>query len=167
MSEKHEAEVVEFPKSATPKRESSTERIWGKAVYGHGYAGVPSILLKAQRRIGITPLQMNIVIQLLEYWHEPTRRPFPTKQDLANRIGVNAKTIQNNVRELEKAGLIQREIRKTALGDFNSNIYHLDGLIAKVKAMEPEFAAEREKRKKARAALETPAGRRHTPKHAP
>jgi predicted transcriptional regulator len=161
MAEKPKAEVVEFPKSPpTVRKESSTERIWGKAVYGHGYAGIPSILLKAQRRIGISPLQMNIVIQLLDYWHEPTRRPFPTKRDLANRIGVAEKTIQNNVRELEKAGLISRESRKTAAGDYASNIYHLDGLIAKVKALEPEFTAERQKRKEAKAALETPAGRR-------
>jgi hypothetical protein len=45
----------------------------------------------------------------------------------------------------------------------NSNIYHLDGLIAKVQALEPEFAAERKKRKDAKAALETPAGLRKVP----
>jgi DeoR/GlpR family transcriptional regulator of sugar metabolism len=71
-------------------------------------------------------MQMNIIVQLLDYWFEPSRRPFPTKQDLAKRIGVTEKTIQNNVRELEKAGLIHRVQRKTAAGDWNSNIYNLD-----------------------------------------
>ncbi len=97
------AEIIDFPKSGK-KIASSTERIWGKKVYSHGYAGIPSILIQAQRRLGINPTQMNIIIQLLDYWHEPTRKPFPTKKDLANRIGVNPKTIQNNIRELEKAG---------------------------------------------------------------
>ncbi len=156
-----QAEVVDFPKAAAPVRKlSSTEKIWGKLVCGHGYAGIPSILLKAQRRVGITPMQMNIIIQLLDYWHEPTRRPFPTKRDLSKRIGVAEKTIQNNVRELEKAGLIEREIRKTAAGDYNSNVYHLDGLVAKIKALEPEFTEEREKRRKMKKDLETPAGLR-------
>jgi predicted transcriptional regulator len=159
MKTQTDGEVVDFPK--TPSRKpSSTERIWGKAVYSHGYAGIPSILIQAQRRLGINSTQMNIIIQLLDYWHEPSRKPFPTKRELANRIDVTEKTIQNNIRALEKAGLIKREMRKTAAGDWNSNIYHLDGLVEKVQALEPEFAAEKKKRKEIRAALQTPTGRR-------
>ncbi len=156
---KTDAEIIDFPKDAS-KKASSTERIWGKAVYKHGYAGIPSILIQAQKRLGINPTQMNIVIQLLDYWFEPSRKPFPTKRELAARIDVTEKTIQINIRALEKAGLVRREMRKTAAGDWNSNIYHLDGLIAKVQALEPEFAAEKKKRKDAKAALETPVGRR-------
>ena len=117
-------------------------------------------MIQAQRRLGINPTQMNIIVQLLDYWHEPTRKPFPSKAELAKRIGVTDKTIQNNVRALEKAGLIVREMRRTAAGDWNSNIYHLDGLVEKVRALEPEFAEEKRKRKEARAALKTPVGRR-------
>jgi hypothetical protein len=156
-----EAEVITFPKHAS-KNTSSTEKIWGKSVYSHGYAGIPSILIQAQRRLGINPTQMNIIIHLLDYWHEPSRRPFPRKKELATRIGVTDKTIQNNVRALEKAGLIRRQLRKTGAGDWNSNIYHLDGLVQKVQAIEPEFAAEKKKRRAAKAALETPTGLRKT-----
>jgi hypothetical protein len=156
---KTDAEIIDFPKEAS-KKASSTERIWGKAVYKHGYAGIPSILIQLQQRVGINPMQMNIIVQLLDYFFEPSRKPFPTKRELATRIGVTEKTIQVNIRALEKAGLIQREYRRTASGDWNSNIYHLDGLIAKVQGLEPEFAAEKKKRREARAALETPVGRR-------
>lgn len=152
-----EAEIISFPNTAA-KKPSSTERIWGKAVYGHGYAGIPSILIQAQRRLGINAMQMNIIIQLLDYWHEPSRKPFPTKRDLAKRMDVTEKTIQNDMRALEKAGILQREMRKTAAGDWNSNIYHLDGLIAKVQALEPEFAAEKKQRRERKAALQTPKG---------
>jgi predicted transcriptional regulator len=158
-SSKTDAEIIDFPKDAS-KKASSTERIWGKPVYKHGYAGIPSILIQAQQRLGINSMQMNIIIQLLDSWFDPGRKPFPTKRVLANRIGVTEKTIQINVRALEKAGLVRRQMRKTAAGDWNSNIYHLDGLIAKVQALEPEFAAEKKKRKEAKAALETPVGRR-------
>jgi len=82
-------------------------------------------------------------------------------------MDVTDKTIQNNIRALEKAGLIEREYRRTAAGDWNSNIYHLDGLIAKVQALEPEFAEEKKKRREARAALETPMGRRQQAKNLP
>lgn len=157
-----EADIISFPKNAA-KKPSSTERIWGKAVYKHGYAGIPSILIQAQRRLGINTTQMNIIVQLLDYWHEPSRKPFPTKRDLAKRMGVTEKTIQNNIRDLEQAGYVQREMRRTAAGDWNSNIYHLDGLIAKVQAVEPEFSAEKEQRKKAKAALQTPKGLQANP----
>ena len=132
-----------------------------------GAGPIPSILIQAQQRLGINSMQMNIIVQLLDYFFEPSRKPFPTKRELANRIGVTEKTIQINIRALEKAGLIQREMRKTAAGDWNSNIYHLDGLIAKVQALEPEFAEEKRKRKEAKAALETPVGRRQPGKNLP
>lgn len=135
---------------------SSTEKIWGRSVYGYGYVGVPSILIQAQRRLKISPTQMSIIVHLLDYWYDPTRKPFPSKRDLSKRIGVTLKTIQNNISQLEAAGYVQREQRKTAAGDWNSNIYHLDGLIAAVKELEPEFTAERKKRKADREALVTP-----------
>ena len=153
--------VVSLPRSDTNKKKaSSQERIWGKAVLRHGYTGIPVVLIKAQRRLGITPLQMNIIIQLLSYWHDPDRPPFPSKKQLADRIGVAPKTIQNNIRELEDAGLIKREQRKTASGDWNSNIYHLDGLIEQIRKIEPDFAKARETSRNALRRAETPVGRR-------
>lgn len=150
--------VVQFPKR--PKRTpSSTERIWGCAVISHGYTGVPSILIQAQHRLGLSPLQMNIIIQLLDYWRDPNRHPFPTKKELANRIGVTDKTIQNNIRQLEKVGLIEREMRRTAAGDWNSNIYRLDGLVQRIQQLEPDFAEARQKRRDVKRRAETPAGR--------
>jgi hypothetical protein len=59
---------------------------------------------------------MNILLQLLDYFYDPTRHPFPRKAEIADRMGVSAKTIQINMRALEQAGLIQREIRKKAAG---------------------------------------------------
>jgi hypothetical protein len=67
-------------------------------------------------------------------------------------------SIFNNDRDIP---LIRREQRKTKAGDWNSNVYHLDGLIAKVKKLEPDFAEAREQRAKAKRAVETPAHRRH------
>ncbi|SDQ29079.1 helix-turn-helix domain-containing protein [Pseudovibrio sp. Tun.PSC04-5.I4] len=155
-------EVIPFTGTAgtKSKKQSSTERIWGKDVCSHGYAGVPSILIRCQQRLGLNPTQMNIILQLLNYWHDPRRKPFPRKKELADRIGVTPKTIQNNIRALEVAGLIRREQQKTAAGDWGSNIYHLDGLVEKVKSFEPEFTKERDERKAKKEELETPKGKR-------
>lgn len=151
-----EAAVIAFPK--LDKKSSSTENIWGKAVYRHGYAGIPSILIRGQRRLGLSPMQMNLCVQLLDYWYDPARKPFPSKKELAQRIGCSEKTIQNNIRQLEKAGLVQREYRKTAAGDWNSNIYDLSGLVARVQALEPEFDEERKQRAALKAQVQKPGG---------
>ena len=143
MTEPAADNVVEFPTTKPARKPSSTEAIWGKAVAAHGYAGVPSILIRAQGRLGLSPMQFSIVVQLLEYWHEPSRRPFPSKRDLAERMGVTEKAIQLNMAALEKVKIIRRELRRTPAGDWDSNIYHLDGLVERVQALEPDFAKER------------------------
>ncbi len=147
------------PESETKKpKVSSNETIWGKPVMRLGYAAIPSILLQAQRRLGLSNTQAMICIHLLDYWHYADRRPFPSKRELAQRMGVTDKTIQTNVREMEQAGLIKREYRKTASGDHNSNVYHLDGLVSKVQALEPEFTEERQIRREKRSKLQSPGG---------
>jgi hypothetical protein len=143
MAEPTPANIVEFPSPKTARKLSSTEAIWGKAVVGHGYAGVPSILIRTQGRLGLSPMQFSIVVQLLEYWRDPERRPFPSKRDLAGRMGVTEKAIQLNMQALEKRGFIRRELRKTAAGDWDSNLYHLDGLVERVRDLEPDFAQEK------------------------
>src|SRR5260370_36726511 len=69
---KTDAEIIAFPKEAS-KKASSTERIWGKSGYKHGYAGIPSILLQGQQRLGVNFIQIHIIIRLLDYWFEPSR----------------------------------------------------------------------------------------------
>jgi predicted transcriptional regulator len=117
-------------------------------------------MVRAQRRLGINTTQFCILVQLLEYLRSPDRAPFPTKQQLADRIGIKPSTIKANMQTLEKAGFIERVQRKTPAGDWGANTYVLDGLIAKIKALEPDFAKEREEREEARKKAETPRGRR-------
>lgn len=138
---------------------SSTERIFGTKVYSHGYTGVPNILLRAQNRLGITPTQLTIIVQLLSYYYDPLRPPFPTKRELAKRIGITEQTLRINIKALEDAELVTREQWKTAAGDYGSNRYHLTGLIAKLKKLEPDFEEERKEREEARNLTETPRAR--------
>jgi DNA-binding MarR family transcriptional regulator len=98
--------VVPFPAKAEPRKPSSSEQIWGKAVMSHGYTALPAIMIRAQSRLGINATQFNILVQLLEYWRDPSRRPFPTKKEIAVRIGLTEKTVQLNIRALEKANLV-------------------------------------------------------------
>ena len=90
---------------------SSTERIFGAGVVEHGYTALPNILLRAQARLGINTTQFNIIAQLLSYWIDPARPPFPTKRELAKRISITEQTLRINIKALEDAGLLRREQR--------------------------------------------------------
>ena len=147
-------------KAPAKKAISSTEKIWGKKVMGHGYTGVPSLLIRSQARLGLSSTQMTIILQLLDYYFDKTRPPFPTKKQLSDRTGLNPKTIQKNVKALEEAGYIQREARTTNAGDYGSNIYHLDGLIAKVQELEPEYAQAKAMKEAIDKTAETPKHKR-------
>ena len=146
-------------KRKPPAPKSSTERIFGTKVISHGYTALPNILLRAQKRLGITTTQFNIIAQLLSYWIDPTRPPFPSKRDLSQRMGITPQTLRINIAALEERGLIRREQWKTAAGDYGSNRYHLDGLVKKLKQLEPDFDQERKERQEARALTETPNAR--------
>ena len=42
----------------------------------------------------------------------------------------------------EKGGFVRRELRKTARGDYDTNRYHLNGLVDRIRKLEPDFAKE-------------------------
>lgn len=88
----------------------------GREVTPLGFAGVPSIPIRMQARIGLSPPQLDVVVQLLDCWHDPEQRPFPTKREIADRIGITHQTVQTDIRALHQAGLVRREYRKT-MGD--------------------------------------------------
>lgn len=152
--------IVPFPAKVADTAPNNFENIWGKKVKAHGYAAIPTILIRSQHRLGINSTQFCLLMHLLDLYWSRDRPPFPTKQQLADRIGIKMSSIKPNMKALEKAGLIHREQHKTSAGDWGANTYHLDGLIAKIQAMEPEFAEEKKKRVAERKRVETPKGKR-------
>ncbi len=157
-------ETTETVEKPAIKTEASHKTIWGDKVISHGYTAVPNVMIRSQHRLGVNQTQMMILIQLLSYWFDKERVPFPSKKELADRLGLRPKTIQDNMKALETAGFVRREQIKTSYGDWGSNRYHLDGLVKRIKALEPDYEAEKEARKQAREAVELPKGKRQSAK---
>jgi len=147
-------------KPAKRKRVSSTERIFGSDVLKHGYTGVPNIMVRGQAKLGLNPTQINILIQLLSYYFDPDRPPYPPKRDLLKRMRISESTLKKHIKELEEAGFIKREQQVTPAGEYGSNIYHLDGLMKKLKKLVPEFDEEQKEHRESRVKTETPNARR-------
>ena len=70
---------------------------------------VSSLLLRAQRRLGLSPTQLAVLMQLCDFWWDSERKPYPSK---ATRLGLSPRQVQRHVAELETAGIVRRTQRR-------------------------------------------------------
>lgn len=113
---------------------------WGAKVIGLGFCILPSLLLRAQRRLGLSPTQLAVLIQLADFWWDAGRKPFPKKADLAQRLNLSERQVQRYIAELETAGLVRRIERRAVHRGKISNEYDLQGLVDKLAEIEPDFS---------------------------
>lgn len=132
------------------------ERKWGKRVIGLGYSILPSLLFRAQRRLGVSAIQLAIIVQIADYWWDHERKPYPSKAELAARLNIHPRNVQRHIAALEKRGLLKRENRYWSKGGQTSNAYDLWGIVEKLKKLEPEFTKAAEESRAQRRKLERP-----------
>jgi len=115
-----------------------TQEKWGDVVgkgARKGFTIVPELLLKHQGDLKITAIEMNVLINLIAHWWYAERQPFPSDQKIADRMGVNARTVQRAMASLEEKRLIDRNATKYRLtsGDYQSRrLVDLRGLKKKL-----------------------------------
>lgn len=136
------SKVVKIKPKADDRK--SSERKFGKPVMDLGFCIVPSLLIQAQARLGLEAQQVNILLHLMDMWWEKESKPFPTKELIAERMGVSTKTVQRHIVAMEEAGLVKRIFRTRPGRGTTSNEYDLSGLVARLKELEPEFSEVRE-----------------------
>lgn len=152
------AEVVALkPK---PDSRKASEKKYGKPVMDLGFCIVPSLLMHAQARLGINPVQFNIIMHLADIWWEAAHRPWPKKLLLAERMNMSERQIQRQIAELEEAGLVERVGRTRPGRGKTSNEYDLSGLVQKLRELEPEFTAMKKENQKRRKNVALPKHRR-------
>ena len=89
--------------------------------------------------------------------------PWPSKQTIADRLGVSTKTVQRAIVGLEQADLLIRKYRYHKTGGRTSNEYDLSPLVERLKpiAMDMEKAAK--DAKVAKKAAERPGLKKRSP----
>jgi len=93
VTTKNSANVLKMPVSKR-KADSTSERKWGKAVLAQGFSIIPSLLFKAQRRLQLKPIELAILVHLADFWWDPERKPYPSKQRLSERLGIGPRQVQ-------------------------------------------------------------------------
>ena len=153
------------PGKAKSTRQSADK--WGAEVMALGFCVLPSLLLRAQQRLGLNPTQLAVLLQLADFWWDQKRKPFPKKSDLAERLGLSERQIQRHIADLEQAGLVSRIPRTRSRRGKISKEYDLSGLVARLKALEPQFRKAAEDAAALRKAVSTPGFKPAGPEAAP
>lgn len=141
-----------------PDRVTQGKKKWGGEVWGLGYTQLPSLLLRAQNRLGLSSAQLNVLLHLCEFWWSQERRPYPSKAVIANRIGIEPKQVQRILRDLEKRGYIQRNPRYNGRAQ-TSNEFDLTGLTQALKKLAPEFKQVDDEARSAKRTVERKGGK--------
>lgn len=132
---------------AKAKSSRVADEKWGKEVMKAGFCLIPSLLLRCQQRLGLNPTQLAVLLQLADFWWEASRKPYPSKQTLSDRLGLGPRQIQRYMAELEDAGLLTRIVRSADDKGKLSNEYDLSGLVEKLKTLAPEVLKAKEDNK--------------------
>jgi biotin operon repressor len=143
-----------------PKPGKASEKKWGADVVKLGFCIVPSLLLRAQRRLRLNTRQLAVLLQLCDFWWDEARKPYPSKETIAERLGIGPRQVQRIVASLEEKGLVQRVERRALHGGRLTNTYDLSGLVKRLQEIEPEFRQVEEEAKSRRKAVARPGLRR-------
>ena len=106
------------------------EAKWGKPNIAAGWTCIPNILVRRQRTLGLDSIDINILLHLMTYWWEDGNLPHPSKETLAQAIGISASTVQRRIRLMEAGGLLVRVERRKEKNRSDTNLYDLTPLKA-------------------------------------
>jgi predicted transcriptional regulator len=98
---------------------------WQGAVTGRsGFVAVPLSLLRLQTKLGLSPTDMIVLINLLAHWWDPDKAVYPRTSTIAARIGVTKRTVQRSTSKMLKLGLIERELADNDAEDRRTFQFH-------------------------------------------
>jgi len=84
------------------------DRWMGAVSPGSGFVAVPMSLLRLQPRYKLTPTEMLVLINIMAHWWEPNQVVYPRSTTIANRMGVDKRTVQRATQKLINDELVRR-----------------------------------------------------------
>lgn len=124
---------------------------WGEDSLCFGWTALPVSLLLLQQRLGLSPLGINVLLHLLSQWWKKESLPYPSQSSIAERMGVSTRTVQRELAQMKKNGLLK--ITRTSVSDprfLGRNVYDPSPLAVKLQKMSLELFSENELKKKKR-----------------
>lgn len=139
--------MEKLTKKEAQERFSQNEKKWSPVLMKAGWTVLPSVILERQQALGLDALDINILLHLAKYWWYSDNPPRPSKQSIAECIGVDKSTVRRRIAQMEKDGLISRQARYDKKYGQQSNSYLFDGLIKSAMPFAEESIEAREQQK--------------------
>jgi hypothetical protein len=117
------------PSVAPSPVEKKIKAKWGGALTESGWTAIPNVIIQRQKALGLTPLDLSIILQLLAYWWDAGNLPHPSKKAIAAAIGVDPRTVQKRIAAMEAARFVKRIARRSSTNASSTNLYDFSGLI--------------------------------------
>lgn len=123
------------------------EKKWTPTLMKAGWTVLPSVILERQNAFALDAIDINILLHLARYWWYSENPPHPSKQSIADCMGIDKSTVRRRIARMEKDGLITRKSRYDTKKAQQTNSYHFDGLIKAAAPYAIEAVEAREQQK--------------------
>lgn len=100
---------------------------WGVDIINGGWSAIPNALLKHQNELGIDSVELVVLMNLIRFWWERERPPFPSPAKIAAEMGVSNRTVHRKLKSLEDKGFLKRGQTKAG-----TTFYSLEGLVQRL-----------------------------------
>lgn len=123
---------------------------WGSESLGMGWTAIPTTLIFLQSQLQITPLGMNIILNLVAHWWDANEKPYPAQESLASRMGVSKRSVQRELNSLIGLGLISKKQSSKNHPKYRGrNSYDLTPLVKILSEFSPSLVAAMKNKKPA------------------
>lgn len=95
---------------------------WGPAAL-RGYQAVPHDLFRFQSQLDLSNGELVTLLNVLDFWWEAKKAPFPGAGALAKRMNTDPRTVQRHLKSLQDMGYAVRE-----RGNDEKRRFNLSGL---------------------------------------
>src|SRR5262245_23804784 len=96
----------------------SVHERWGAAL-DVGFTAVPNALIRAQARLGLTPNDVVVVLNLMDHWRHRDVPPMVQSSTIARRSGLSSRTVQRSLESLASKGLVRRVKRASGKREYD------------------------------------------------
>jgi hypothetical protein len=118
---------------------------WGTAIDA-GFQQVPDVLIRTQSQIGLSPLDLAILLNLTMHWWDKDNLPWPRPSVIAKRIGVSTRTIERRIAKMTDDGLIRRLPREKSDGP-TIRRFDLSGLVRRLEGLADGYRIQQRQKK--------------------
>lgn len=126
-------------------KSSSLEEKWGKNSLELGWTAFPVSILTHQKKLGLSPLGVNVLLHLISQWWQKEKLPYPSQVSIAEKVGVSTRTIQRELTQMKRNGLLQ--IKRTQVHDekyLGRNVYDLTPLVERLDQLSIDWLSTQE-----------------------